>query len=92
MVALARDREPLNERPIFISEIKASRTERKPIFKYATNEEKNKLFVRGLPIKKTKEEIQEVFQEYGAKDVRLVLHKSGQPKVCNIFAVDLLLS
>ncbi|KAH1015492.1 squamous cell carcinoma antigen recognized by T-cells 3 [Dendroctonus ponderosae] len=80
MVALARDREPLDGRPIFISEVKASRTERKPIFKYATNEEKNKLFVRGLPIKKSKEEIQEIFQKYGAKDVRLVLHKSGQPK------------
>ncbi|CAH1183008.1 unnamed protein product [Ceutorhynchus assimilis] len=80
MVALARDREPLDGRPVFISEIKTNPTEKKPIFKYATNEEKNKLFVRGLPIVKTKEEIVEIFKKYGAKDVRLVLHKSGQPK------------
>lgn len=81
MVALARDREPLDGRPVFISEIKRDVAEKKPVFKYATNEEKNKLFVRGLPIKKTKEEIVEIFKQYGAKDVRLVLHKSGQPKV-----------
>ncbi|XP_050295375.1 squamous cell carcinoma antigen recognized by T-cells 3 [Anthonomus grandis grandis] len=80
MVALSRDREPLDGRPVFISEIKTEKTEKKPTFKYATREEKNKLFVRGLPIKKTKQEIEEIFKKYGAKDVRLVLHKSGQPK------------
>ncbi|KAL1512612.1 hypothetical protein ABEB36_002175 [Hypothenemus hampei] len=80
LVALARDREPLDGRPVFISEIKTERNERKPMFKYATNEEKNKLFVKGLPVNKNKEEIAEIFKKHGAKDVRLVLHKSGQPK------------
>lgn len=82
MVALARDREPLDGRPVFISEIKTEKTEKKPVFKYAAKEEKNKLFVRGLPVTKSKEEVAEIFSKYGAVDVRLVLHKSGQPKVC----------
>ncbi|XP_030753362.1 squamous cell carcinoma antigen recognized by T-cells 3 [Sitophilus oryzae] len=80
MVALARDREPLDGRPVFISEIKTDRAEKKQVFKYATNAEKNKLFVKGLPISKTKEQVEELFKPHGARDVRLVLHRSGQPK------------
>ncbi|XP_066142437.1 squamous cell carcinoma antigen recognized by T-cells 3 [Euwallacea fornicatus] len=80
MVALARDREPLDGRPVYISEIKTDKSEKKPVFKYAATEEKNKLFIRGLPVKKTKEEIEEIFSKFGAVNVRLVLHKSGQPK------------
>lgn len=88
MVALARDREPLDGRPVFISEIKTDKTEKKPVFKYAAKEEKNKLFVRGLPVTKSKEEVAEIFSKYGTVDVRLVLHKSGQPKVCIIFVLN----
>ncbi|XP_018578605.1 squamous cell carcinoma antigen recognized by T-cells 3 isoform X1 [Anoplophora glabripennis] len=80
MTALARDRVPLDGRPVFISEIKTDKTQKKPVFKYETKAEANKLFVRGLPKNKSKEEIEEIFKPYGSIAVRLVLHKNGQPK------------
>ncbi|KAJ8978971.1 hypothetical protein NQ317_001443 [Molorchus minor] len=80
MTALARDRLPLDGRPVFISELKPDKTERKSEFKYATNTETNKLFVRGLPKTKTKDDVEELFKMYNPTDVRLVLHKNGQPK------------
>lgn len=79
MTALARDREPIDGRPMFISTCK-EKTERKPVFKYKTETEPNKLFVRGLPIQKSQEDIENLFKPYEAIAVRLVLHKSGQPK------------
>ncbi|KAJ8962585.1 hypothetical protein NQ318_000978 [Aromia moschata] len=80
MSALASDRTPLDGRPVFISEIKPDKSERKPEFKYAVTTETNKLFVRGLPKTKTQEEVKEIFKAYDPTDVRLVLHKNGQPK------------
>ncbi|KAJ8924369.1 hypothetical protein NQ315_007165 [Exocentrus adspersus] len=80
MTALARDREPLDGRPVFISEIKTDKTEKKPIFKYETKIESNKLFVRGLPKTKTRDEVEEIFKPHGCIDVRLVLHKNGESK------------
>ncbi|CAH0550896.1 unnamed protein product [Brassicogethes aeneus] len=80
MTALARDREPLDGRPTFISNCKPDKNERKTTFKYAAEVESNKLFVRGLPVSKNQEDVEKIFKPYGAKAVRLVLHKSGQPK------------
>lgn len=80
MTALASDRVPLDSRPVFISELKPEKVERKPAFKYATTTENNKLFVKGLPPEKTKEEVQEIFKDFDPKDVRLVMKKSGQAK------------
>lgn len=80
MTALARDRVPLDGRPVFISEMKTDKTEKKMLFKYETVTESNKLFVRGLPKTMSKEEVQEIFQPHGSIDVRLVLHKNGQSK------------
>ncbi|XP_044747032.1 squamous cell carcinoma antigen recognized by T-cells 3 [Coccinella septempunctata] len=80
MTALARDREPLNGRPIFISNCKPDKNERKPVFKYSTEIEENKLFVRGLPKTLSKDEVMEIFKPYGAIDTRIVLHKNGQSK------------
>lgn len=78
--ALARDRIPIDGRPVFISELKSDRVERKPAFKYASTSENNKLFVKGLPVNKTKEDIEEMFKEFHPKDVRIVIKKSGQAK------------
>lgn len=80
MTALASDRIPLDGRPVFISELKPERVERQPAFKYATTTENNKLFVKGLPAEKTKEDIQEIFKQFNPKDVRLVMKKSGLSK------------
>ncbi|KAL3285938.1 hypothetical protein HHI36_000456 [Cryptolaemus montrouzieri] len=80
MTALARDREPLDGRPVFVSNCKPDKKERKTVFKYSSEPEENKLFVRGLPKEMTKEEVMEIFKPYGAVDTRIVLHKSGQSK------------
>lgn len=79
--ALGRDREILKNRPMFISKCKESNEEEKQhAFKYATGVEPNKLFVRGLPIKYSKEDVEQLFKPYGCTDVRLITHKSGRPK------------
>lgn len=80
ITALARDRLPIDGRPVFISELKAEKVERKPVFKYSTTAENNKLFVKGLPPHKTKEEVETIFKMFQPKDVRLVVKKSGQAK------------
>lgn len=79
--ALSRDRELLKNRPMFISKCKTSNEEeRQHAFKYATGVEPNKLFIRGLPIKYSKEDVEQLFKPYGCTDVRLITHKSGRPK------------
>nr|CAI5827711.1 unnamed protein product [Callosobruchus analis] len=67
-------------RPVFISELKPAKMERKPAFKYSTTVENNKLFVKGLPVTKTKEEVEELFKPHKAVDVRVIMKKSGQSK------------
>lgn len=80
--ALARDRERLDDRPVFISECKSDRTQRQPQFKYATNAEKNKLFVRGLPFITDQQAVENIFKQYDCTSVRLVTKKNGQSKGC----------
>lgn len=49
----------------------------KPTFKYSTEAEKNKLFVKNLPFSKCNNEaLGEIFDKYGkVKDIRVVTHK-----------------
>ncbi|KAH9631173.1 hypothetical protein HF086_006751 [Spodoptera exigua] len=65
---------------MFLSRYSAKKS--KPTFKYSTEEEKNKLFVKNLPFAHcTKDALAEVFDKYGKlKDVRVVTHKDGKPK------------
>uniref|UniRef100_A0A6P7FTK9 Squamous cell carcinoma antigen recognized by T-cells 3-like n=1 Tax=Diabrotica virgifera virgifera TaxID=50390 RepID=A0A6P7FTK9_DIAVI len=79
MTALARDRVPINGRPVFISELKSDKSEKKT-FKYAQSTEENKLFLKGLPILKTKEDVEQIFKEYNPIDVRLITKKNGESK------------
>lgn len=80
-LALQRDREPLNGRPMFISRCKENRDEnQQQSFKYSTQVEKNKLFVRGLPLTYTKQQVEDVFKPHGATEVRLITRKNGKPK------------
>ncbi|XP_075983329.1 RNA-binding protein 4F [Anticarsia gemmatalis] len=78
--ALKHDRIPLDGRPMFFSRYSAKKT--KPTFKYSTQAEKNKLFVKNLPFAKcNKDDLTEVFEKYGKlKDIRVVTHKDGKPK------------
>lgn len=80
-VALNRDREPLKFRPMFISKCRASPEEDKqPVFKYDTSVEPNKLFVKGLPVRYTKQDVEQLFKPYGCTEVRIITHKSGRSK------------
>lgn len=78
--AIKHDRMPLDGRPMFLSRYSAKKS--KPTFKYSTEAEKNKLFVKNLPFAHcTKDALAEVFDKYGKlKDVRVVTHKDGKPK------------
>ncbi|KAL4711921.1 hypothetical protein ACJJTC_006090 [Scirpophaga incertulas] len=78
--ALKHDRTPLDGRPMFFSRYSAKKS--KASFKYSTEPEKNKLFVKNLPFSHcTKEALTELFEKYGSlKDVRVVTFKDGKPK------------
>ncbi|KAK4884708.1 hypothetical protein RN001_000979 [Aquatica leii] len=78
--ALERDREKLNGRPLYISKCMLDQTQRKPVFKYATHGEENKLFVRGLPKRFSQGDVENLFKPHGCTAVRIVLHRSGQSK------------
>lgn len=83
--AIARDREPLYGRPVFVSKCKAegkssgedtSTTQ----FKYSTQAETNKLFIRGLSYSTTEDKLLDVYRPLGANAVRIVTQRSGQSK------------
>ncbi|XP_015126104.1 squamous cell carcinoma antigen recognized by T-cells 3 [Diachasma alloeum] len=79
--ALKLDRTPINGRPMFISRCDPNKTTRGNAFKYASILEKNKLFVKGLPVKTTKEDLETIFKAYGPlKDVRIVTYRNGHSK------------
>ena len=66
---------------VYISVNQTDPQNREKVFKYSTLMERNKLFVKGLPYKATKESIQELFGQYGEiKDVRIVTLRNGHSK------------
>jgi len=79
--ALNRDRELIRGRAMYISVNQTDPQNREKVFKYSTLLERNKLFVKGLPYKATKESVQELFGQYGEiKDVRIVTLRNGHSK------------
>ncbi|XP_011499357.1 PREDICTED: squamous cell carcinoma antigen recognized by T-cells 3 [Ceratosolen solmsi marchali] len=79
--ALKLDRIRLNGRPMFISRCDPNKTSRSSGFKYKTVLEKNKLFVKGLPLTTTKEELHQLFKIHGKlKDIRIVTYRNGHSK------------
>ncbi|XP_067679944.1 squamous cell carcinoma antigen recognized by T-cells 3-like [Haliotis asinina] len=80
--ALKQDRELIEGRPMFVSKCEdRSTTKTKPQFKFATEIEKNKLFVKGLPFTCNKEAVTNIFNQHGKlKDVRLVTYRNGMSK------------
>lgn len=77
--ALARDHEPIDGRPMFVSECDPEKKGHH--FKYGTDLEKNKIFVKNIPKNKSKDEVEAIFAVYGAiKDIRVVTYKDGKSK------------
>ena len=79
--ALKKDREPIDGRPIFVSKCDPDKDTRQHGFKYSTVIEKNKLFVKGLPLSTTKDDLEKLFGQYGSiKDIRPVTYRNGHFK------------
>jgi len=81
--AMKRDNELINGRPVYISECKEKGDPEKkvPVFKFQTGLEKKKLFIKGLDYSVTKEELTEIFSEFGSlADLRLVTYRNGHSK------------
>ncbi|KYQ59503.1 Squamous cell carcinoma antigen recognized by T-cells 3 [Trachymyrmex zeteki] len=79
--ALKLDRTPIKGRPMFISKCDSNKNTRSSVFKYRSTLEKNKLFVKGLPLTMAKEKLEEIFKVHGdVKDVRLVTYRNGHSK------------
>ncbi|XP_072761043.1 squamous cell carcinoma antigen recognized by T-cells 3 [Anoplolepis gracilipes] len=79
--ALKLDRTPLKGRPMFISRCDPNKSTRSSGFKFSSTLEKNKLFIKGLPLTTTKEELEEIFKVHGdLKEVRLVTYRNGHSK------------
>lgn len=76
---LDMDRTPLNGRPVFVSPYDPENHTHK--FKYSTGLEKNKLFISGLPLSMTENDVKAVFEPHGrVKDIRLVTYRNGHSK------------
>ncbi|KAE9524706.1 hypothetical protein AGLY_014756 [Aphis glycines] len=79
--ALKKDRECVNNRPMFVSKCEPDKQSRSSGLRFTTELEKNKLFVKGLPFTCTKTDIENIFKPYGAlKDVRVVTFRNGHSK------------
>ncbi|KAK3855213.1 hypothetical protein Pcinc_038368 [Petrolisthes cinctipes] len=76
---LELDRTIVNGRPVFVSPYDPDNHTHK--FRYALNEEKNKLFVRGLSFDLTEDDVKKAFEPHGKiKDIRLVVYRNGHSK------------
>lgn len=81
--ALKLDRTLIDGRPCFISENKDKTQEIVPgsALKYATNLEKNKLFISGLPFTMEKKQLEDILTKFGEiKEIRIVTYKNGKSK------------
>ena len=79
--ALSLDHQILiKNRPLFISEFKEDKSTPTE-FRYSTEMEKNKLFVKGLSQSTSKEDLESLFAQHGqVKSVRLVTYRNGHSK------------
>ncbi|XP_047736923.1 squamous cell carcinoma antigen recognized by T-cells 3-like isoform X2 [Hyalella azteca] len=77
--ALHKDRTRVRGRPMFVSSYDPDKQGH--VFRYATGEEKDKLFVRGLPYSMNEEEVKAAFEAHApVKEIRLVTHRNGYSK------------
>ncbi|XP_064621064.1 squamous cell carcinoma antigen recognized by T-cells 3-like [Lineus longissimus] len=76
--ALTLDRQPVEGRPMYVSPCSEKRSKD---FRFSTDLEKNKLFVKNLPYTCTREALETIFGQHGkVKHVRMVTYKNGAPK------------
>lgn len=76
MRAIEMDRRVLNGRPVFISKCERDKTNREKLFKYSTDVEPNKIFIRGLAFEANAVDLRRLFEEFGnIKDIRIVFQK-----------------
>ncbi|CAG9808625.1 unnamed protein product [Chironomus riparius] len=81
--ALRLDRRLLSGRPVFISPCERDKTHRAHGFKYSTNIEPKKLFVKGLSYSAENDDLQKLFGPFGKiVDIRIVMNKFGKKKGC----------
>lgn len=74
--ALSKDRQPVRNRPMFVSRCDSDKDTRQKQFKFSQGLENNKLFVKGLSHNTTKEQLEQLFGQYGTvKDVRIVTYR-----------------
>lgn len=79
--ALSFDRRPLAGRPVFISNVARDKANRLNQFKYSSSFEPNKIFIKGLPFNLGKDDLQRLFEPFGAiRDIRIVCFRSGKSK------------
>ncbi|KOX76546.1 Squamous cell carcinoma antigen recognized by T-cells 3 [Melipona quadrifasciata] len=79
--ALQLDRVSIRGRPMFVSKCDPNKMTRSSGFKYSCSLEKNKLFVKGLSVSTTKEDLEEICKVYGVlKEVRIVTYRNGHSK------------
>ncbi|ESO95367.1 hypothetical protein LOTGIDRAFT_188648 [Lottia gigantea] len=80
--ALELDRQPVHNRPMYVSRCEdRGGGKKKAEFRFSTDLEKNKLFIKNLPFTCTKDALTTIFSQHGKlKDVRIITYRSGQPK------------
>nr|CAD7396020.1 unnamed protein product [Timema cristinae] len=80
--ALKKDREPVKGRLMFVSQYAVDRQHRaNPASMFAKTLEKTKLFVKGLPISVTEDDLKRIFGQHATpKAVRLVTFKTGKSR------------
>nr|CAD7459729.1 unnamed protein product [Timema tahoe] len=80
--ALKKDREPVKGRLMFVSQYAVDRQHRtNPASMFAKTLEKTKLFVKGLPLSVTEDDLKRIFGQHATpKAVRLVTFKTGKSR------------
>ncbi|XP_057655116.1 squamous cell carcinoma antigen recognized by T-cells 3 isoform X1 [Diorhabda carinulata] len=76
--ALAKDRVPINGRPVFVSEFKSKNE--KDSLKNTRDSHQNILFIKDIPLTKTKEDLEGIFKSYEPVEVRLIYKRNGESK------------
>lgn len=74
--ALTKDRQPVRDRPMFVSRCDSDKDTRRKQFQFSQGLENNKLFIKGLAHETNKERLETLFGQYGTvKDVRIVTYR-----------------
>jgi squamous cell carcinoma antigen recognized by T-cells 3 len=74
--ALSKDRQPVRDRPMFVSRCDSDKDTRRKQFQFSQGIENNKLFIRGLSHETNKETLEKLFGQHGTvKEIRIVTYR-----------------